>query len=67
LAADRFGNRPLKVQGADDFRKQVAQLAGTEGRGVVFADAGLERQRQRVVAERAATRANGVSREAGRS
>jgi len=33
LAADRFGNRPLKVQGTDDFRKQVAQLAGTEGPG----------------------------------
>ena len=46
LAADRFGGRPLNVQGTDDFRRQVAQLAGIEGLGVTFADAGLERQRQ---------------------
>ena len=62
LAGDRFGGRPLNVQGADDFRKQVAQLAGIEGLGVTFADPGLERQRQTAVA----ARANGVDRGAGR-
>jgi len=61
LAADRFGNRPLNVQGTGDFRKQVAQLAGIEGLGVSFADAGLERQRQRATL----ARANGIDREAG--
>jgi hypothetical protein len=49
LAADRFGTRPLNLQGTDGFRKQVAQLAGTKGLGVVFADAVLERQRQTAV------------------
>ncbi|MDT7953488.1 MAG: LPD7 domain-containing protein, partial [Acetobacteraceae bacterium] len=62
LAAERFGTRPLNVQGTDDFRRQVAQLAGIEGLGVTFADAGLERQRQTAVI----TRANGVDRGAGR-
>jgi hypothetical protein len=61
LAADRFGKRALNVQGTDDFRKQVAQLAGTQGLGVSFADAGLERQRQRATL----ARANGIDREAG--
>jgi hypothetical protein len=61
LAADRFGNRPLNVQGTEDFRKQVTQLAGTQGLGVSFADAGLERQRQRATL----ARANGIDREAG--
>jgi hypothetical protein len=61
LAADRFGNRPLNVQGTDDFRKQVAELSGIEGLGVSFADAGLERQRQRATV----ARANRIDREAG--
>lgn len=46
LAADRFGPRPLTVQGTEDFRRQVAQLAGIKGLGVTFADAALERQRR---------------------
>jgi prophage tail gpP-like protein len=66
LAADRFGTRPLNVQGTDGFRKQVAQLAGTKGLGVVFADAVLERQRQTAVAARVAMRANAADREVDR-
>ena len=46
LAADRFGPRPLTVQGTEDFRRQVAQLAGIKGLGVTFADPALERQRR---------------------
>jgi hypothetical protein len=53
LAADRFGARPLKVQGTEDFRRQVAQLAGIKGMGVTFADAGMEQQRRGAAAERA--------------
>lgn len=45
LAADRFGHRPLTVQGTDDFRAQVAKLAGIEGLNVTFADGVLEKQR----------------------
>jgi hypothetical protein len=45
LAADRFGHRPLIVQGTSEFRVQVAALAGTERLNVTFADGVLERQR----------------------
>ena len=45
LAAERFGHRPLIVQGTDAFRIQVAALAGIEGVNVMFADRALERQR----------------------
>ena len=63
LAVDRFGDRPLHVQGTEDFRRQVAQVAGIKGLGVTFADAGLERQRQAMVL---VTRANTVDRGAER-
>jgi hypothetical protein len=45
LAADRFGARPLVVKGSDEFRSQVARVAGIEGVTVTFADPALERQR----------------------
>jgi hypothetical protein len=45
LAADRFGSRPLLVNGSDGFRGQLASLAGMEGMRVTFADPLLERQR----------------------
>jgi hypothetical protein len=46
LAADRFGNRALIVRGSDEFRAQVATLAGSKGLHVQFADGSLERQRR---------------------
>jgi hypothetical protein len=49
LAADRFGGRPLHVQGNDDFRQLVAQLAGAAGLNVSFADASLEQKRKTAV------------------
>ena len=45
LAKDRFGQRPLTVQGTTEFRVKVATLAGIEGVNVTFADGTLERQR----------------------
>lgn len=45
LAKDRFGHRPLIVQGTDEFRVTVATLAGIEGVNVTFADVTLERHR----------------------
>jgi hypothetical protein len=45
LAADRFGHRPLVVQGTSEFRTQVATLAGIERLNVTFADGALEQQR----------------------
>ena len=56
LAVDRFGGRPLHVQGNDDFRQIVAQLAGAAGLNVNFADANLERKRKTSVANRANSR-----------
>lgn len=59
LATERFGSRPLKVQGTEEFRLQVAQLAGINGLGVTFADPALEQQRRGVAAERTNTVARG--------
>jgi hypothetical protein len=61
LAADRFGRRPLVVQGTSAFRTQVAMLAGVEGFNVTFADGALERQR----ASARRDRANVVARDHG--
>jgi Relaxase/Mobilisation nuclease domain/Large polyvalent protein-associated domain 7 len=63
LAVDRFGTRPLNVEGTEEFRRQVAELAGIKGLGVTFADAGLERQRQVTVAMRANTVDRGAERD----
>jgi len=59
LASDRFGERPLKVHGTEDFRRQVAQLAGLKSLAVNFADPVLERQRRGAIP----LRAKGVDRE----
>lgn len=53
LAADRFGNRPLVVQGTSEFRTQVATLAGIERLNVTFAEGALERQRVSARSDRA--------------
>lgn len=46
LAADRFGDRPLVARGTEDFRHQVAILAGQQGLSVTFEDRALEAERQ---------------------
>jgi hypothetical protein len=61
LAAERFGQRPLVVKGTDEFRAQVAALAGQKDLTVTFADPRLEAQR--VVA--AFERSNGIDRTHG--
>jgi hypothetical protein len=63
LAADRFGHRPLIVQGTSAFRTQVAALAGIERLNVTFADGALEQQRVSVRSDRG----NVVGREHGRA
>jgi hypothetical protein len=45
IAQDRFGDRPLVVRGTDDFRSQVARVAGIEGLLVTFADREMEGKR----------------------
>lgn len=44
LAQERFGDRPLVVNGTEDFRRQVAELAGIGGLRVTFADETIEQQ-----------------------
>ncbi len=52
LATERFGPRPLVVQGTDDFRAQVATLAGQEDLAITFADPTLEAKRVLTAFER---------------
>ena len=52
LAVDRFGNRPLVVDGADAFKRELAKVAGIEGMRVTFADPTMEAERQRHVDQR---------------
>ena len=52
LATERFGPRPLVVQGTDDFRAQVATLAGQKDLAITFADPTLEAKRVLTVFER---------------
>ncbi|WP_051621933.1 TraI/MobA(P) family conjugative relaxase [Acidocella facilis] len=53
LAAERFKGQPLDVQGSDQFRKDVARLAGMHGVKVRFSDPSLEIARQAMVHEKA--------------
>ncbi len=62
LASERFGHRPLVVNGSDEFRNQVARVAGIEGVNVTFADPALERQRGQARADHAKDVANTVGR-----
>ena len=57
LAADRFGNRPLVARGTEDFRRQVATLAGQQRISVTFEDRTLEAKRQDSYSEHARTAA----------
>jgi hypothetical protein len=52
LATERFGPRPLVVQGSDDFRAQVAVLAGEKDLTITFADPTLEARRVLAAFER---------------
>jgi len=45
LASDRFGPRPLVVEGTEEFCTRVAMLAGQKELAVTFADPKLEAQR----------------------
>lgn len=55
LAADRFTGQALVVEGADQFRQDVARLAGMHRLDVVFSDPVMEQARARASAEREAT------------
>lgn len=46
LASSKFPGQPLIVLGTEEFRLQVAELAGTKGVQVTFADTAMEAHRQ---------------------
>lgn len=46
LASKRFEGQALIVEGADEFRLEVAQLAGMHGLKVTFTDPAMERMRR---------------------
>ncbi len=48
IAGDRFGDRPLKVEGSAEFKAQVAELAAAKQMKVRFADPAMERVRMPV-------------------
>jgi len=58
LASDRFGPRPLVVRGTDEFRRQVAVLAGQKALAVTFADPKLEAKRVIAALQRGVDRGN---------
>lgn len=45
LASDRFGDRPLKVEGSDAFKAQVAAVAASQDLAITFADPVMEAAR----------------------
>ena len=47
LAAKRFKGQALIVEGQEEFKKEVARLAGVHGLAVRFADAAMEQTRQK--------------------
>jgi len=52
LAVEKFHGQQLIVEGTDQFKRDVAQLAGMHRLNVVFADAVMEGERQRIETER---------------
>lgn len=46
LAADKFAGQALIVEGTDQFKADVARIAGEKDMAVVFADAEMEQRRQ---------------------
>nr|AAP82040.1 putative transfer protein [Stenotrophomonas maltophilia] len=63
LAAAKFPGQPLVVEGTEEFRLQVAELAGTKAVQVRFADAGMEAHRQQA-AKASADRAAALAKQA---
>ncbi|EAQ2882447.1 conjugal transfer protein TraI [Salmonella enterica] len=57
LASKRFDGQPLVVEGTDEFRQEVAQLAGMHGFNVRFADPAMEQIRRETAEHRDMERA----------
>lgn len=57
LAADRYGDRPLKVDGSDEFKAQIAAMAAMQGLSVQFADPAMNAARDLVAEQQREERA----------
>lgn len=57
LAGDKFTGQPLKVEGTDEFKAQIAAVAAMQGVAVTFADPAMEAARQAAQDQRAASAA----------
>lgn len=64
LASSKFPNQPLIVKGTEEFRVQIAELAGLQSFKLTFADPVLESLRQRAAAEAAAEKRRSAQRPA---
>jgi hypothetical protein len=53
LASERFAGQALIVEGSDEFKRQIAGLAGSKQLDVRFADPAIEAERQRHAAKAA--------------
>ncbi len=49
IAAERFQNHPLDVQGSPEFKRQIVQLAAQHNMAVTFKDGALEQERQQLI------------------
>ncbi len=49
MAAERFQNQPLDVQGSSDFKRHLVQLAAQHQMAVTFKDEALEQERQQLI------------------
>lgn len=47
IAAERFGDRPLVINGSDEFKAQIAKVASIKGLKVIFKDKSMEELRTR--------------------
>lgn len=61
LAAQRFANQPLILEGSDEFKSAIVELSTLPGFDVTFADAGLEFTRQNAARNRGPAERPGMS------
>jgi hypothetical protein len=63
LARERFAGQALIVEGDEQFKRQVTELAASQGVELRFADPAMEQRRQRLAADAANNKAAGQTAE----
>jgi hypothetical protein len=67
LARERFAGQALIVEGDEQFKRQVTELAASQGVELRFADPAMEQRRQRLLADAAHNNAAGQNTQAAQS